>query len=90
MISLDFSQEWRTFGVNNNGTGQDQSRCHRHTAKKQHVKDIFDNRNIQLSQALIDTVEARFNKVLENNQNKVVRGEGRAAIVGFACTVVID
>jgi transcription initiation factor TFIIIB Brf1 subunit/transcription initiation factor TFIIB len=81
---LDFSREWRNFGISSNRTNSDLSRCHKQKTTPKGVKSVFDTHEIELSQALIELVDAKFNEVLKANQNKVFRGQGREAIIA-AC-----
>ena len=83
MVSFDFSQEWRNFGSWDNRVGGDQSRCHTRALKHNSIKDIFDSHFIPVSSALAEMVEAKFNKVIDIHQNKVVRCETRTAIVAI-------
>lgn len=79
--SLDFSREWRNFGVLDNRSATDQSRCHKQRATPKSVKSVFDAKCIDLSPALIEQVDAKFKEVLRVNQKKLFRGQGRSAII---------
>jgi transcription initiation factor TFIIIB Brf1 subunit/transcription initiation factor TFIIB len=79
--SLDFSREWRNFGVLDNRCARDQSRCHKQKSTPKGIRGVFDLHKIDISSALIDTVEAKFNKIIEKSENKLFRGEGREALI---------
>ena len=78
---LDFSKEWRNFGVADNRNNKDQSRCHAQKSTPKGIKDVLNSHSIDLSQALTELVEYKFNRVLETNENKGFRGQGREATV---------
>jgi transcription initiation factor TFIIIB Brf1 subunit/transcription initiation factor TFIIB len=94
--SLDYSQEWRNFGVLDNRSTRDQSRCHntyntyntytdddnrKQKTNQKSIKNVFDSHSITLSTSLLELVEAKFNHVLKVHDYKVVRGQGREAII---------
>lgn len=79
--SLDFSKEWRNFGVFDNRLNRDQSRCHSQKSTPKGIKEVLNSHSIDLSQALTELVEYKFNKVLEINENKGFRGQGREATI---------
>jgi transcription initiation factor TFIIIB Brf1 subunit/transcription initiation factor TFIIB len=79
--SLDFSREWRSFGAMDNRSTRDQSRCHKQKSTPKGIRSVFDMHKIDISNALIDTVEAKFNKIIEKSENKLFRGEGREALI---------
>lgn len=78
--TLDFQQEWRWYGA----TGNDPSRCHRPRSTPRGIRTVFYNNNINISPAMMDMVEARYNNITETEGNKVLRGTGRQSIVA-AC-----
>lgn len=79
--SLDFSREWRNFGALDNRSTRDQSRCHKQKSAPKGIRTVFDAHRIDISDALIDMVEAKFNKIIEKSDNKLFRGEGREALI---------
>lgn len=68
--SLDFSQEWRYFGSSDNRSSQDPSRCRKPKATQNSIKTYFQNRTEHFHHAIIDRVEARYNKVVERTSDK--------------------
>jgi transcription initiation factor TFIIIB Brf1 subunit/transcription initiation factor TFIIB len=79
--SLDYSKEWRNFGVFDNRSSRDQSRCHKQKSTPKGIRAVFDAHGINIDDALVNMVESKFNKVIEHNQNRLLRGEGREALV---------
>ncbi len=82
---LDHSQEWRYFGSNDNRSFKDPSRCHSQRKKsKKGIKSTFDSASIEIPPALVEVVQEKYNRVLEITGKKVLRGNGRTAII-LAC-----
>lgn len=79
--SLDFSKEWRNFGALDNRSTRDQSRCHKQKSAPKGIRTVFDAHKIDISDALVGMVEAKFNKIIEKSDNKLFRGEGREALI---------
>lgn len=81
--SLDYTQEWRNFGIMDNRSTRDHAsnRCHKQKTNTKGIKTVFDAHAITLSAALMELVEAKFNHVLLIHKNKVVRGQGRESII---------
>jgi transcription initiation factor TFIIIB Brf1 subunit/transcription initiation factor TFIIB len=86
---LDHSQEWRYFGSNDNRSNKDPSRCHAQRKKsKKGIKSIFDSASIEIHPALVEVIQEKYDKVLEITDKKVLRGDGRTAII-LACTLYV-
>lgn len=81
--TLDFTQEWRYYGAADSRSARDPSRCSRGRGniKGARVKKVFDTHNIVVSTAMLSIVEDKYIKILEFHGSKVLRGQGRKAIV---------
>ncbi len=84
VATLDYSPEWRYFGAQDNRMKKDNSRCHNFKAQPKSIKAVFDKFKIDIPFALLVIVEDKFNQVLIKNNSKILRGEGRNAIIA-AC-----
>ena len=82
--TLDFQQEWRWYGASDNKTSRDPSRCDTTPKRARNsIRPVFHNHNVDISPAMMDMVQARFNHIIEI-EGKVIRCKGRKAIVA-AC-----
>lgn len=79
--SLDFSQEWRSFGNNGSNSSVDTSRCHKSKSVHRGIRDVLEDLSIELPPSLIELVEAKFNRVSVVTENKVLRGKGRESLI---------
>lgn len=79
--TLDFDQEWRWYGTSDNRFSRDPSRCHSKRSSAPGVKTVFNAHNVEISPVMLNLVEKKYQKVLQNEGNKVCRGQGRESIV---------
>jgi transcription initiation factor TFIIIB Brf1 subunit/transcription initiation factor TFIIB len=86
--SLDFQQEWRWYGAADNRSARDPSRCHRQYSAPKGVRTVFESHKIDISPMMANLVEARYQKILQSEGNKVLRGQSRESIVA-ACLFYI-
>ncbi len=84
MNMLDFTQEWRWFGPLDNRSKKDISRCHSFQTLPVGLRAVFNVHKIDIPQALINIVESKFQSVLAHNKSKILRNNGRNAIIA-AC-----
>ena len=77
--TLDFRQEWRWYDK----TSCDPSRCQPSRSKSNSIRQVFHEHKVDISPAVMDMVQARFNHITEI-EGKVNRGKRRKAIIA-AC-----
>ena len=80
--TLDFSQEWRWFGPSDNRFANDPDVVIILKVKPKGVQSVFNSVSLTIPPSLLEIVDLKYNKVLEVNKCKILRGDGRRAIVG--------
>ncbi len=79
---LDYSKEWRHFGVFDNKSNKDPSRCHKTKTKAKGISSAFNSESIEIPPALLGIVQFKYDHILRVTKSKVViEGERKALIV---------
>lgn len=77
---LDSSQEWRFYGDCGRGS-KNPSRCQYSYSSSKGIKNVFVEKNIDVPDSIINIVQEKYDKVAMNIKNKVIKGDGRCAII---------
>ena len=77
---LDSSQEWRFYGDGGKGS-KNPSRCQYSYTSARGIKNVFIEKNIDIPDHLINITQEKYDKVARNMKNKVIKGDGRCAII---------
>ena len=81
MEILDYEPEWRFYGISDNRSYKDPSRCQKGKPLGKSIEKVFTDNKIKISPAMKAQITAKYNAVVGK---KGVRGKGRTARVA-AC-----